>query len=231
MELANNLPRRNRTTVQHQQGTSRNRLNSNGNHSMLVMNIPTLYEIKAFYREFYQRSQMEHDTIIMSLIYVERLVKQTGGALAPNPYNWRSILFSCMILASKVWDDLSMWNIDFSNVSVAAASSSSSSNNNTTASMNPNGGGAGNDGNLLSAFSLQRINQLELAVLGNLHFRTAIPASEYAKYYFLIRTMLIRSGLLGNNNNNASTTTTTQMSNNGGILSKNENNIVPKIRT
>jgi Cyclin, N-terminal domain len=147
--------------------------------------VPSLVEIKAFYNEFYQRSQMEHDTIIMSLIYVERLMKDTNGALTPNTYNWRSVLFSCMILASKVWDDLSMWNIDFSNVSVAASSSS----------------------NLLSAFSLQRINQLELAVLTNLSFRTAIPASEYAKYYFLIRTMLMRSGILkgnisDNNNNN-----------------------------
>jgi Cyclin, N-terminal domain len=188
----------------YEQQQTRGRLN-HGNYSSVAMNIPTLFEIKAFYREFYQRSQMEHDTIIMSLIYVERLVKQTAGALSPNPYNWRSILFSCMILASKVWDDLSMWNIDFSNVSVAAASSTSSSSSNITT---PNGG------NLLSAFSLQRINQLELAILTNLNFRTAIPASEYAKYYFLIRTMLIRSGLLGNNtqvnhtNNHNSTMTT-----------------------
>jgi len=70
--------------------------------------IPSLNEIVEFYQEFYSRSQMEFDTIIMSLIYVERLIKTTN--ICPGPENWRSILFSCMVLASKVWDDLSMWN-------------------------------------------------------------------------------------------------------------------------
>jgi hypothetical protein len=68
--------------------------------------VPDLKVIESFYQEFYRRSQMEHDTIIMSLIYVERLIKETNGALAPTLENWRSVLFSCMILASKVWDDL-----------------------------------------------------------------------------------------------------------------------------
>jgi hypothetical protein len=70
--------------------------------------IPTLEDIEFFYKEFFRRSQMEYDTIIMSLIYVERLIKQTDGALSPTLDNWRSLLFSCMVLASKVWDDLSM---------------------------------------------------------------------------------------------------------------------------
>lgn len=66
---------------------------------------PTVATIQAFYQEFYQRSQMEHDTIIMSLIYVERLMKMTHGALQPTPENWSSILITCMILASKVWGE------------------------------------------------------------------------------------------------------------------------------
>jgi hypothetical protein len=63
-----------------------------------------------------------------------------------------------------------MWNIDFSNVSVTSG--------------------------VLSPFSLKRINQLELAVLTCLNFAVAIPASEYAKYYYLLRNMMIRGGLL-----------------------------------
>jgi hypothetical protein len=76
--------------------------------SPATQRIPTLEDIEFFYKEFFRRSQMEHDTIIMSLIYVERLIKQTDGALSPTLGNWRSLLFSCMVLASKVWDDLSM---------------------------------------------------------------------------------------------------------------------------
>lgn len=135
--------------------------------------IPSLSDIVDFYQEFYSRSQMEFDTIIMSLIYVERLIKTTN--LTPGPENWRSVLFSCMVLASKVWDDLSMWNIDFSNVASAQSSNQSEG---------------------LSLFTLQRVNQLELILLKSLNFDVRVPASEYAKYYFLIRTMLLRSGLL-----------------------------------
>ena len=64
-----------------------------------VLPIPTLHDIESFYEKFYERSQMEHDTIIMSLIYVERLIKETNGVVTPGPENWASILFSCMILA------------------------------------------------------------------------------------------------------------------------------------
>jgi len=130
---------------------------------------PTLHEITTFYRDIFFKAQMEADCIIMSLIYVERLIKKTGGRLRPKATNWRSLLFSCMILSSKVWDDLSMWNADFSQ------------------SCPPGG----------VNFSLQRINQLELAILNTLKFNVKVPASEYAKYYFLLRSMLIKSGLGG----------------------------------
>jgi hypothetical protein len=44
-------------------------------------------------------------------------------------------------------------------------------------------------------FSLQRINELEVRVLSLLNYNVKVPASEYAKYYFLMRSMLIKSGL------------------------------------
>jgi len=135
--------------------------------------VPTLDDITNFYRDVFRRAQMESDCIIMSLIYVERLIKNTDGGLRPRPSNWRSLLFSSMILSSKVWDDLSMWNADFSQTCPAGVK-----------------------------FSLQRINELELAVLNALDYKVKVPASEYAKYYFLLRSMLIKSGLGGDDMNN-----------------------------
>eukprot|EP00521_Asterionellopsis_glacialis_P009485 CAMPEP_0195288058 /NCGR_PEP_ID=MMETSP0707-20130614/4870_1 /TAXON_ID=33640 /ORGANISM="Asterionellopsis glacialis, Strain CCMP134" /LENGTH=1303 /DNA_ID=CAMNT_0040347877 /DNA_START=24 /DNA_END=3935 /DNA_ORIENTATION=+ len=128
--------------------------------------IPSLDEITRFYRDVFQRSQMETDCIIMSLIYVERLIKITTGNLRPNVRNWRSILMSCMVLSSKVWDDLSMWNADFTKICPAGMK-----------------------------FTLERINELEIAVLNALHYSVKVPSSEYAKYYFLMRSMIIKSGL------------------------------------
>jgi hypothetical protein len=68
-------------------------------------------------------------------------------------------------MASKVWDDLSMWNVDFSQV--------------------------------YSNFDLARINALELAMLEALKYVIRVSASEYAKYYFLLRSMSLRLGLVG----------------------------------
>lgn len=69
---------------------------------MTKYRVPELKDVVAFYEEFFTKSKMEHDTILMTLIYVERLVKATNGRARPNPQNWKSLLFSCMILASKV---------------------------------------------------------------------------------------------------------------------------------
>jgi len=72
-----------------------------------------------------------------------------------------------MVLSSKVWDDMSVWNADFSQTC-------------------PNG----------VLFTLKRINELEVALLSALQYKVKVTASEYAKYYFLMRSMLIKSGLV-----------------------------------
>jgi len=115
---------------------------------------------------------MEHDVIIISLIYIERLIDETGGSIRPNARNWRSILLSSMLLASKVWDDLSMWNVDFYHV--------------CRTSSDP----------VVSCYNLERINQLERLILETLHFKVRITASMYAEYYFEIRSMLLQTGQL-----------------------------------
>jgi hypothetical protein len=71
-----------------------------------------------------------------------------------------------MVMASKVWDDMSMWNADFSQACPVGV-----------------------------VFTVQRINELELAMLTVLKYNVKVLASEYAKYYFLTRSMMIRSGL------------------------------------
>lgn len=69
-------------------------------------------------------------------------------------------VFACLVMASKVWDDLSMWNVDFSQI--------------------------------CGSFTLKRINALELAMLNALEYVIRVPASEYAKYYFHLRSMMAR---------------------------------------
>lgn len=73
--------------------------------------MPSLQTVKDFFTLVFSKSQLESDCIIMALIYCERLVKETRGRLCIRYDNWRSILFACLVMASKVWDDLSMWNV------------------------------------------------------------------------------------------------------------------------
>ncbi len=158
--------------LESQQKPSQNKRTSKKGFSAPVFVVkpspPALEEITAFFRDVFYAAKMEPDCMIITLIYVERLIKTTEGKLRPRTSNWRSILFSCMVLASKVWDDLSMWNVDFSETCPTGVE-----------------------------FSLQRINELEIALLATLDYQVKVPAGEYAKYYFLLRSMLIKSGLGG----------------------------------
>lgn len=86
------------------------------NDPSLVSGIPALAEITTFIQNVYIKAQMESECIIMTLIYIERLLKATSGDLQLQPCNWKSIVFISMVLASKIWDDMSMWNGDFAKV-------------------------------------------------------------------------------------------------------------------
>lgn len=79
-------------------------------------NVPDLEVIRNFFSSIYNRTKMESECIIIALVYLERLVKETKGRLSICNSNWKSIVFACLIMASKVWDDLSMWNVDFSHL-------------------------------------------------------------------------------------------------------------------
>mmetsp|Transcript_25390 Transcript_25390/g.30092 ORF Transcript_25390/g.30092 Transcript_25390/m.30092 type:complete len:479 (-) Transcript_25390:178-1614(-) len=125
--------------------------------------VPPLNELILFFRDLYTKSQMETECIIMSLIYMERLTKETKGGVQVLPHNWKSLLVSAMIMSSKVWDDLSMWNADFSQV--------------------------------CPSFTLKRINELELGLLEFLQYNVKVSASDYAKYYFHLRSYCVRLGL------------------------------------
>ena len=59
-------------------------------------------------------TKMEKEVIIISLIYIERLIFNSGIII--NTRNWRKIIFIALIIASKIWDDDSLENIHYSQV-------------------------------------------------------------------------------------------------------------------
>ncbi|CAM9226548.1 unnamed protein product [Scytosiphon promiscuus] len=77
---------------------------------------PSYAEVLEFYSYVFKTAQLEKDCVIMSLVYIERVLTETAGKLRIFRKNWRSVILCGLILASKIWDDLSMWNCDFSKV-------------------------------------------------------------------------------------------------------------------
>ena len=59
--------------------------------------VPTLSTIVNFFENTFTKSQMENECIIMSLIYIERLIKVTKGRFCIRFDNWRSTSFACNI--------------------------------------------------------------------------------------------------------------------------------------
>jgi hypothetical protein len=58
--------------------------------------------------------KMEHEIPVICLVYIERLLVDTGILL--NRFNWQRVLLVCLCLASKIWDDDSLENIHFPKV-------------------------------------------------------------------------------------------------------------------
>ena len=78
-----------------------------------------------FYSYVFKTAQLETECLIMSLYYIERMLTETAGQLRICALNWRSVTLAGLALASKVWDDLSMWSVDFAKVSSHQSSVSS----------------------------------------------------------------------------------------------------------
>ena len=79
-----------------------------------ALRCPSLPTIESFLMGIFSSLHLNVESSIVSLIYVERLMEKRRLSLTPR--NWRVIVIASILTASKVWDDLSSWNIEFSNL-------------------------------------------------------------------------------------------------------------------
>ncbi len=82
-------------------------------HKRFVQN-PDPQAIFEFAANIMILTKMEKEVIIISLIYMERFIFNTGVLI--NLRNWKRILFTALIVASKIWDDDSFENNHFAQV-------------------------------------------------------------------------------------------------------------------
>merc|ERR1712228_68103 len=75
---------------------------------------PSFETINTFLIGIFKKLHLNVESSIVSLIYTERLMDKRHISITLR--NWRPILIASILTASKVWDDLSSWNIEFSNL-------------------------------------------------------------------------------------------------------------------
>jgi len=72
---------------------------------------PEIEEIQEFLTILFEGQDLVAENGVMAVAYIERLVKLTGITL--HATNWRRITLGALILASKIWEDVAVWNVDF----------------------------------------------------------------------------------------------------------------------
>eukprot|EP00743_Colponemidia_sp_Colp-15_P005912 GILK01006355.1.p1 GENE.GILK01006355.1~~GILK01006355.1.p1 ORF type:complete len:415 (-),score=48.30 GILK01006355.1:64-1308(-) len=75
---------------------------------------PSLEDVYRFIKTIFVKAQLTAECSIIFLIYIERIMEMANIDLLV--VNWRPISLAALLLASKVWEDISSWNVEFAYV-------------------------------------------------------------------------------------------------------------------
>eukprot|EP00043_Microstomoeca_roanoka_P019786 m.229761 g.229761 ORF g.229761 m.229761 type:complete len:397 (-) comp17056_c6_seq2:701-1891(-) len=73
--------------------------------------IPSEDRIFKFMYQLFHSAQLTAECGIITLVYINRIIAYTGLALHAS--TWKRVLLGAILMASKVWDDQAVWNVDF----------------------------------------------------------------------------------------------------------------------
>ncbi|KAI9101244.1 hypothetical protein DFS34DRAFT_613754 [Phlyctochytrium arcticum] len=80
-------------------------------HFQFFRRTPSDDDVFKFLECLFHAAELTAECGIITLVYVERMLNNTKLTLHAS--NWTRIVLGGLVLASKVWDDHAVWNIDF----------------------------------------------------------------------------------------------------------------------
>ncbi|CAM9995837.1 unnamed protein product [Choristocarpus tenellus] len=75
---------------------------------------PTVDEIHKFMKVLFTKARLSSECSLVCLIYVERLMEIAQVPLLKS--TWKPVLLCGLLLSSKVWQDISSWNVEFADI-------------------------------------------------------------------------------------------------------------------
>jgi len=91
-------------TLQHSLSGSEQDVLSPGSPFADAQPVPSKWDVSQFVAEIMQIFQMQPQVSIIAVVYLDRFSEQSGIAFSAD--NWRRLIFTSLILASKVWDEM-----------------------------------------------------------------------------------------------------------------------------
>eukprot|EP01113_Clastostelium_recurvatum_P020569 TRINITY_DN2433_c0_g1_i1.p1 TRINITY_DN2433_c0_g1~~TRINITY_DN2433_c0_g1_i1.p1 ORF type:complete len:432 (+),score=104.26 TRINITY_DN2433_c0_g1_i1:57-1298(+) len=76
-----------------------------------LVSMPLERHVHRYISTIFNVMKLDLECMIMCMAYIERVIEHSGLTL--DQTNWRRVVLSCLITAAKVWEDLSVYNIDF----------------------------------------------------------------------------------------------------------------------
>jgi len=72
---------------------------------------PNVDDVIRFLRNVMDKMQLTTECIVIGLIYLEKVM--LTGKIEIRDFNWKPLVFTATLLASKFWEDIIWYNIDF----------------------------------------------------------------------------------------------------------------------
>lgn len=79
-----------------------------------LVSLPEMNTIYRYVNMIFVVQRLPPECAILCLAYIERILDTNRIVL--HPENWRRIVFGSILIATKVWEDESVWNVDFLDV-------------------------------------------------------------------------------------------------------------------